>query len=105
MFVAKETFSAKRSKLPIIIISLDGVFGYFDETKAYHFKEKSLFYLHSLSHNFRIVAFSMETRSIIRRMVRSLAEMKQGFHFDAVYALGRKHNCYRLNITHVLLDF
>ena len=34
-----------------------------------------------------------------------MADFKQGIYFDAVYALGRKHNCYRVNITHILLDF
>lgn len=60
LFVAKDTFSQKRSKLPIAIISLDGVFGYFDENKAYNLKEKSLYYLLTISHSFRVVAYSQE---------------------------------------------
>jgi len=31
--------------------------------------------------------------------------MKTPFYFDAVYALGQKTNCHRLNLTHILLDF
>lgn len=31
LFVARDTFSPKREKLPIVIVSLDGVFGYYDE--------------------------------------------------------------------------
>ena len=42
LFVAKETFSAKRIKLPIIVMNLDGVLGYFDEAKTYVFRERSL---------------------------------------------------------------
>ena len=81
------------------------MFGYFDEQKSFHFKEKSMSYLHTLSHSFRVIAFSMEPRNLVRKLVRQLAEMKVAFYFDAVYALGRKHHCYRLNITHILLDF
>lgn len=62
-------------------------------------------YLHTLSHSFRVVAFSMEPRNLVRKLVKQLAEMKNGFYFDAVYALGQKHHCFRLNITHILLDF
>ena len=45
-------------------------------------------YLHTLSHSFRVVAFSMEPRNLVRKLVKWLAEMKNGFYFDAVYALG-----------------
>ena len=31
LLVAKETFAAKRAKLPIMVINIDGVIGYFDE--------------------------------------------------------------------------
>lgn len=33
LLVAKETFAAKRAKLPILVINIDGVMGYFDEQK------------------------------------------------------------------------
>ena len=42
LLVAKETFAQKRAKLPILVINLDGVLGYFDESKHYYCKEKCL---------------------------------------------------------------
>ena len=42
LFVAKETFNPKRLKLPVLVLNIDGVLGYFDEAKTYIFREKSL---------------------------------------------------------------
>ena len=42
LLVARETFTPKRAKLPILVINLDGVLGYFDESKQYYCKEKSI---------------------------------------------------------------
>ena len=42
LLVGKETFSPKRAKLPILVVNLDGVLGYFDEAKAFNTRERSL---------------------------------------------------------------
>lgn len=42
LLVARETFSQKRLKLPILVLNIDGVLGYFDEAKTYIFREKSM---------------------------------------------------------------
>ena len=42
LLVARETFSPKRAKLPILVLNLDGVLGYFDEAKQYYCKEKAI---------------------------------------------------------------
>ena len=85
LLVARETFAAKRAKLPILVMNLDGVLGYFDEAKAYHCKEKYLSVLQSLSHNFKIVGFSSESKGLITRFGKCLSEYKSPFAFDAVY--------------------
>ena len=87
ILVSKETFLKKRAKLPLLIMNLDGGLGHFDEAKVYTFREKSLYHLQSLSHNFRIVAYSMESKALIRRMCRQLCEYQKPFCFDAVYHL------------------
>lgn len=66
VLVAKETFSAKRAKLPILVVNLDGVLGYWDEAKTYNMRDKSLGLLISLSHNFRIVGYSSETKTLLK---------------------------------------
>jgi hypothetical protein len=108
LLVSKETFMKKRSKLPILIINIDGALGYFDESKVYTFKDRSLQHLHSLSHNFRIVGFSQENKSLVRRLCKQLTEYSRPFCFDAVYLLHRKStsvNVPRTNLSQILLDF
>lgn len=85
LLVGKETFQAKRAKLPILVINLDGVLGFFDESKNYQCKEKSITMLQSLSHNFKIVGFSSESKGLITRLGKMLSEFKTPFAFDAVY--------------------
>ena len=85
LLVARETFIAKRAKLPILVINLDGVLGYFDEYKSYVVKEKCLQMMQGLSHNYKIVGFSCESKGIISRFGRNLADYKIPFAFDAVY--------------------
>ena len=85
LLVAKETFQAKRAKLPIMMLNIDGVLGYFDETKGYVVKEKCLTMLQSLSNNFKIVGFSSESKGLITRFAKNLSEFKIPFAFDAVY--------------------
>ena len=68
LLVAKETFQPKRAKLPIMILNLDGTLGFFDESKHYNCKEKSLQMLQSLSHNFKIIGFSSESKGLITRL-------------------------------------
>lgn len=107
LLVAKETFAPKRAKLPVLVLNLDGVMGYFDEAKAYQCRERSLTMLQSLSHNFKVVAFSSEPKGLITRFGKALSEFKTPFAFDAVYQIQRKptQNQNRVNLTHVILDF
>ena len=107
MLVARETFSPKRAKLPILVLNLDGVLGYFDESKQYYCKEKAINMLQSLSHNFKIVGFSSESKGLITRFGKNLSEFKTPFAFDSVYQIQRKptQNQNRVNLTHVILDF
>jgi hypothetical protein len=51
------------------------------------------------------VAFSYDSKTVVRRTVQGFAELKFPFYFDAVYVFGRKNHCHRLNLTHILLDF
>jgi len=57
IMVAKETLqSSLRHKLPLILINLDGITGYFDEAKIYYLRAGVIAYLIALSVNFRVVA-------------------------------------------------
>lgn len=47
-----------RNQLPLIILDLDGVIGYWDENKIYHMRSSTLNYLIGLSINFRIVGIA-----------------------------------------------
>ena len=90
LLVGKETFMPKRAKLPILILNIDGALGFFDEAKHYNLKEKSISILQSLSHNFKIVAFSSESKVLLTRFGKSLAEGKSPYAFDALYQIQRK---------------
>ena len=90
LLVAKETFGAKRVKLPVLLLNLDGGLGYWDEAKTYVFKERGLGQLISLSHNFRIVGYSAEPKSLIKRLGHTMAEYSRPFCFDAMYQIARK---------------
>ena len=105
ILVAKETFGPKRVKLPVLLLNLDGGLGYWDEAKTYVFKERGLGQLISLSHNFRIVGYSAEPKSLIKRLGHTMAEYSRPFCFDAVYQIARKPHQQRVNISHILLDF
>ena len=90
LLVAKETFAPKRAKLPILVLNIDGVLGYFDEHKNYNCRERSIHALQSLSHNYKIVGFSSESKGLITRLGRYLSEHKIPFAFDAIYQIQRK---------------
>lgn len=87
LLVAKETFAPKRAKLPVLILNIDGALGFFDEAKHYNLKEKCLSMLQSLSHNFKIVAFSSESKGLLTRFGKCLTETKTPFAFDAMYQI------------------
>ena len=57
-----------------MILNLDGALGYWDEAKTYVFKDRNLGHLMTLSHNFRIVAYSAEPKSLIKRLGTLMAE-------------------------------
>ena len=103
--MAKETFLPKRQKLPVLLLNLDGALGYWDEAKCYIFKERGLGQLIGLSHNFRIVAYSAEPKSLIKRLGNAMAEYSRPFCFDAMYQIPKKPHQQRVNISHILLDF
>jgi len=107
ILVAKETFAPKRAKLPVLVFNLDGVFGYFDESKGYICREKHLQMLQSLSNNFKIVGFSNEPKGIIKRFGQNLSDLKTPFTFDSLYQLQRKptQNQNRVNLTQIILDY
>ena len=57
LMVGKETLSSRpRQKLPILIINLNGVTGYFDESRTYHIRLSVIQFLVALSVNFRLIA-------------------------------------------------
>jgi hypothetical protein len=58
ILVAKEALSKTRMTLPVLILDLDGVVGYFDQAKTYLLRQSDLTQIISLSNNFRMVAFS-----------------------------------------------
>ena len=105
ILVAKETFLPKRQKLPVLLLNLDGALGYWDEAKAYVFKERGLGQLIALAHNFRIVGYSAEPKSVLKRLGQALAEYSRPFCFDALYQIVRRPHQPRTNLSHVLLDF
>ena len=75
----------QRSKLPLVVIDLDGGLGFWDEHKTYHLRHNFLSILVTMAVNFRLVAVSFRPQS--RKMVRKLCKRLQSrsFVFDAVY--------------------
>lgn len=76
ILVAKETLKNQdRQKLPIIILNLDGIVGYFDEMKTFYLRQNALNQLIALSANFRILAFCIgQTKRCVRKLCQMLAE-------------------------------
>lgn len=70
LMVAKETLRSKtRQKLPIIVIMIDGVIGFWDELKIFHIRSGVINQLITLSNNFRIVAVaSGQTKRSVKRL-------------------------------------
>lgn len=69
ILVAKEVYH--RTHLPVIVINLDGVIGYFDQCYNYHMKQADLIQIISLSNNFRIVAFAINTsKNMVKRLCK-----------------------------------
>lgn len=107
ILVAKETLHKTRSTKPLLIVHLEGTIGFYDENKFFYLREKSLAYLSALSHNFRIVALSYESKSITKRLLNHFSNVmsnSKGFTFDAVYVLKKHLSGGRLNCSHILLD-
>jgi hypothetical protein len=58
LMVARETLkSTQRQRLPLLILNLDGIIGFFDEQKTYHIRSTALTQIVALSVNFRTIAF------------------------------------------------
>jgi len=58
LMVAKETLQSKlRQKFPVLILNLDGITGYFDESRIYYIRAGVITSLIALSMNFRVIAF------------------------------------------------
>jgi|LauGreDrversion4_2_1035121.scaffolds.fasta_scaffold30939_2 hypothetical protein len=109
LMVARETLkSTQRQRLPLLILNLDGIIGFFDEQKTYHIRSTALTQIVALSVNFRTIAFCQgQTKRCLKRLCQQLAERdnnRASIVFDAVYHL-RKLAKDRTNITHALLDF
>jgi hypothetical protein len=106
ILVGKETLTKNRCSKPMIIVHLEGTIGYFDENKFFYVRERNLNILQSLSHNFRIVALSCESKRMVKRLCRSIHNFQssKSFTFDAVYVLKRSLTGGWLNVSHILLD-
>jgi hypothetical protein len=57
LLVAKDALSLARNQLPILIVNLEGVFGYFDHAKTYQVRPSELTQIISLSNNFRVIGY------------------------------------------------
>ena len=112
-----------RRMLPVLIVNLDGVLGYWDENKCHYYvlRPKAVESLIQLSYDFRIVAISSQRQSMIFRLVYGLMNMMlydQPAHlfFDAVYQLNSQNEVKKLDsfmknideihfdLTQVLID-
>ena len=104
IMVAKECLSFRdRFKLPMLMVNLDGIIGYFDELKMYFIKPSNITLLIALSNNFKVIAFCQgQSKNVLRKLCKLLQD--KGMVFDAVYLLRRLKKD-RVNITHALLDF
>lgn len=75
VFLAKE-FVEKyefRRNLPILIINLDGAFGYWDHVKEqYVIRSKMIDSITTMSQDFSIVAVSNQEKNFIKRMLEQL---------------------------------
>ena len=92
LMVARETLKSKtRQKLPLIVVMLDGVAGYWDEQKVYWVKSSVIQYLVALSTNYRVVGVAIgQSKKCVKKLCSQLAEKgpdRQPFVFDAVYLL------------------
>ena len=62
-----------RRQLPLIVIDLDGVFGFWDEQKVYSISERAISILAGLSQNFRLAVFSVgKTKNQVVRLLKQL---------------------------------
>jgi hypothetical protein len=104
VFLAKE-FVEKyeiRRNLPILIINLDGAFGYWDHVKEqYIIRSRMIESITTLSQDFSIVAVSNQEKGFIKRMLEQLQKLlvqdsttsypatftQKCIVFDAVYRL------------------
>jgi hypothetical protein len=93
LFLSKEIATSEdRRMLPILVVNLDGVLGFWDDTKKffYLFRTRVVESLIQLSYDFRIVAISNQRQKHIYKVVYGLMNlpMEDGnktLIFDAVY--------------------
>jgi hypothetical protein len=76
LMVAKETLKSKqRQKLPVLMILIDGVIGFWDEQKIFNIRSGVINYLISLSTNYRVVAIAQgQTRKCVKKLCQFLSE-------------------------------
>jgi hypothetical protein len=74
--------------MPLLIMNLDGVLGYWDESRVYSIKQNVLNLLFSLSMSFRIIGYTVGVRKhYVKKLVRHMASAAKPFVFDAVYVV------------------
>lgn len=74
LFTAPETLSSNRRKLPVIVLNLDGLVGFWDDSggQAYVLRQRIVDSLIQLSFDFRLVAVSVEGNWKIRKAILGL---------------------------------
>ena len=84
--------SEDRRMLPVLVVNLDGVIGYWDDYKKFYYllRPKIVESLIQLSYDFRVVAISNQRQKHIFKVIYGLTEYpgesgSQKMIFDAVY--------------------
>lgn len=102
--------------MPVLIINLDGVIGYWDDYKKFYyiFRPKVIEALIQLSFDFRLVAVSSQRQKHIYKVIYGLTNLpgedgNKSLVFDAVYQLCSqnefsKFRSYQKNVDEVHFD-
>lgn len=75
LFMSKEmVYSEDRRRLPVLMVNLDGVMGYLDDTAKMYYvlRPKIVESLIQLSNDFRIIAFSSMRAKVISKIIQAL---------------------------------
>jgi hypothetical protein len=67
--VSVESQKAYRSRMPSLVIMIDGIIGYWDEKKVFYLRSSVLNNLIALSTNFRLIAVAVgQTKKCVKRL-------------------------------------